>query len=193
MRGEDEDDEFLRRWREGEPGNKKDITEVLKEKDVTDDVKATLVPHWLADNDDFDLSNAFGIIDICVYNDRAIVVTWIDGSKTKAVRAVGDPFDLEAGLMVCYVKRLLKMLADISDLEPVNETKVYTSIRRHMMTAANKASRGRERMMRYQAREKASEEKRKRKLAEKDERRKAKRLEEVKTTVMEVLKELRIK
>lgn len=48
-----------------------------------------------------------GIADVKVYNDRAVVVTFADGTSTKAVCDKDDTFCLETGITVCLMKKML--------------------------------------------------------------------------------------
>ena len=41
------------------------------------------------------------------YNDRAVVVTFGDGSRTRSVVQAGDSFDLDTGIAICLFKRAL--------------------------------------------------------------------------------------
>ena len=41
------------------------------------------------------------------YNDRAVVVTFGDGSRTRSVVQPGDSFDLDTGIAICLFKRAL--------------------------------------------------------------------------------------
>lgn len=47
------------------------------------------------------------IIDVKVINDKVIIVTFIDGTQTKAVCDNDDTFNLEVGIGICITKRLM--------------------------------------------------------------------------------------
>ena len=47
------------------------------------------------------------IIDVKVINDKVIIVTFIDGTQTKAVCNKDDTFNLEVGIGICITKRLM--------------------------------------------------------------------------------------
>jgi len=47
------------------------------------------------------------IIDVKVINDKVIIVTFIDGTQTKAVCDKDDTFNLEVGIGICITKRLM--------------------------------------------------------------------------------------
>lgn len=151
---------------------------------LDDEVSARKIvtPHYRGKDDP--PINEFDILDVKIYNTRAIVVTWGDGSKTKAVRSPSDPWDLEAGLMVCYFKRFLSVYDD--------PDRTYTLVRRGMLKAVDKAEKATVNKMKLEMAKNELEEKRKRKLAEKDARRKEKRLAEVRQIVEEAVKELRV-
>lgn len=44
---------------------------------------------------------------IDTYNDRVVKVTFVDGTFTKAVCSENDQFDLDVGITVCVIKRML--------------------------------------------------------------------------------------
>lgn len=47
------------------------------------------------------------IIDVKVINNKVIIVTFIDGTQTKAVCDKDDTFNLEVGIGICITKRLM--------------------------------------------------------------------------------------
>ena len=47
------------------------------------------------------------IAKIETYNDRVVKVTFADGTFTKAVCAVNDIFDIDVGITVCVMKKML--------------------------------------------------------------------------------------
>ena len=47
------------------------------------------------------------IIDVKVINDKVVIVTFIDGTQTKAVCDKDDTFNLEVGIGICITKRLM--------------------------------------------------------------------------------------
>lgn len=47
------------------------------------------------------------IVKIETYNDRVVKVTFADGTFTKAVCAVNDIFDIDVGITVCVMKKML--------------------------------------------------------------------------------------
>ena len=47
------------------------------------------------------------IIDVKVINDKVVIVTFIDGTQTKAVCVKDDTFNLEVGIGICITKRLM--------------------------------------------------------------------------------------
>lgn len=47
------------------------------------------------------------IIDVKVINKKVIIVTFIDGTQTKAVCDKDDTFNLEVGIGICITKRLM--------------------------------------------------------------------------------------
>ena len=47
------------------------------------------------------------IIDVKVINDKVVIVTFIDGTQTKAVCDKDDTFNLEVGIGICITKRLI--------------------------------------------------------------------------------------
>lgn len=47
------------------------------------------------------------IVDVKTINDKVIIVTFIDGTQTKAVCDKDDVFNLEVGIGICITKRLM--------------------------------------------------------------------------------------
>lgn len=47
------------------------------------------------------------IIDVKVINKKVVIVTFVDGTKTKAVCDKDDTFNLEVGIGICITKRLM--------------------------------------------------------------------------------------
>ena len=47
------------------------------------------------------------IIDVKVINEKVVIVTFIDGTQTKAVCNKDDTFNLEVGIGICITKRLM--------------------------------------------------------------------------------------
>ena len=45
--------------------------------------------------------------DVAVYNNKVVKVTFTDGSFTKAVCSDGDVFNLDTGITICLMKRIL--------------------------------------------------------------------------------------
>lgn len=41
------------------------------------------------------------------YNDRVVLIRWGDGTFTKAVCSPNDKFDIDVGIQVCYLKKLI--------------------------------------------------------------------------------------
>lgn len=47
------------------------------------------------------------IVDVKTINDKVVIVTFIDGTQTKAVCDKDDVFNLEVGIGICITKRLM--------------------------------------------------------------------------------------
>ena len=47
------------------------------------------------------------IEDICVYNDRVVIMKFKDGTYTKAECTENDFFDLDMGLLICFIRKAL--------------------------------------------------------------------------------------
>ena len=47
------------------------------------------------------------IEDICIYNDRAVIIKFKDGTYTKAECTENDCFDLDMGLLICFIRKAL--------------------------------------------------------------------------------------
>lgn len=47
------------------------------------------------------------IKDICVYNDRVVIMKFKDGTYTKAECTENDCFDLDMGLLICFIRKAL--------------------------------------------------------------------------------------
>jgi len=47
------------------------------------------------------------IVDVKTINDKVVIVTFIDGTQTKAVCDKDDTFNLEVGIGICITKRLM--------------------------------------------------------------------------------------
>ena len=61
------------------------------------------------------------IVNIEMYNDRVVKVTFDDGSFTKSVCQENDIFDLDVGITICLIKKML-------DTGKGNGTKIYNNI-----------------------------------------------------------------
>ena len=71
------------------------------------------------------------VANVEIYNDRAIKMTFIDGTFTKAVCSENDNFDLDVGITICAMKRLLGTNSD-------NATKMYNRFIRHVHSVMEK-------------------------------------------------------
>lgn len=67
------------------------------------------------------------------YNDRVVKVTFIDGTFTKAVCSENDNFDLDMGITICSMKRLLGTNSD-------NATREYNRFINHVHSVMEKNS-----------------------------------------------------
>lgn len=47
------------------------------------------------------------IDDICIYNDHAVIIKFKDGTYTKAECTENDCFDLDMGLLICFIRKAL--------------------------------------------------------------------------------------
>ena len=65
------------------------------------------------------------------YNDRVVKVTFIDGTYTKAVCSENDNFDLDVGITICAMKRLLGTNNE-------NATKHYNQFIDHVQSVMEK-------------------------------------------------------
>lgn len=65
------------------------------------------------------------------YNDRVVKVTFIDGTFTKAVCSENDNFDLDVGITICAMKRLLGTNSD-------NATREYNRFINHVHSVMKK-------------------------------------------------------
>lgn len=65
------------------------------------------------------------------YNDRVVKVTFIDGTFTKAVCSENDNFDLDVGITICAMKRLLGTNSD-------NATREYNRFINHVHSVMEK-------------------------------------------------------
>ena len=63
------------------------------------------------------------IVDVKTINDKVVIVTFIDGTQTKAVCDKDDTFNLEIGIGICITKRLM------SDDEQTGNTMFNKTIR----------------------------------------------------------------
>lgn len=103
--------------------------------------KPAMLPFWVV--------NVNQIADVTVYNDRVVKVTFADGSFTKAVCSANDIFDLDTGITVCLLKKVL-------ETEAGNGTKVYNNLLRgiHNMMEQKEKAKEAERKAKIEAREK---------------------------------------
>ena len=99
-----------------------------------------------------------GIVGIDTYNDRVVIIRFFDGTFSKAVCAENDDFDLDTGISICLMKRML-------DKDSKKATRKYNQ----MIADAKKAEESRQK-----ARKKAKEAEKERKLKEQERQRKAK-------------------
>lgn len=53
------------------------------------------------------VNNVPKILDVKVINNKVVIVTFIDGTQTKAVCDKDDTFNLEVGIGICITKRLI--------------------------------------------------------------------------------------
>lgn len=53
------------------------------------------------------VNNVPEIIDVKVINEKVVIITFIDGTQTKAVCDKDDTFNLEVGIGICITKRLM--------------------------------------------------------------------------------------
>lgn len=116
-----------------------------------------------------------GIIDIRVFNDRAVQVTFADGSQTKCVCGKDETFDLYEGLAFCLFKRFLGK--DTGH-------KHFNDLMRYAMKKLDEQEKNKKREAEIKAETKRHEEKMKRQA----QRRKAKKREEKISMMVEALK-----
>lgn len=55
----------------------------------------------------YTVNNVPKILDVKVINNKVVIVTFIDGTQTKAVCDKDDTFNLEVGIGICITKRLM--------------------------------------------------------------------------------------
>ncbi len=94
--------------------------ETLKELGIfmcTDATKPQTKPRWI--------NNLPAVKKVEVYNNRVVKVTFIDDTFTKSVCSENDNFDLDVGITICALKRLLGTNSD-------NATKHYNQFIEHV-------------------------------------------------------------
>ena len=72
-----------------------------------------------------------GVEKVETYNNRVVKVTFIDGTYTKAVCSENDNFDLDMGITICAMKRLLGTNSE-------NATKHYNQFINHVHSVMEK-------------------------------------------------------
>ena len=102
------------------------------------------------------------IIDVKVISNKVVIVTFIDGTSTKAVCDKDDTFNLEVGIGICITKRLMS-----------NDEKTGNSMFNKAIKDALKVMKGNEQL--EQAQKEFEEEKKR--IVEKIKRKKEKRAE----------------
>lgn len=90
------------------------------------------------------------ISDVQTYNDRVVKVTFADGTFTKSVCSENDKFDLDVGITICLVKRM--MAGD----HPEEATKKYNNLIRniHAMMKEKEIAKAEERKLKEQRKRK---------------------------------------
>lgn len=77
------------------------------------------------------------VVDVQTYNDRVVKLTFTDGTFTKAVCGKNDIFDLDTGITICLIKKMLgnnghkkynDLLRNIHKLMELNEERKQTAI-----------------------------------------------------------------
>ena len=123
------------------------------------------------------------VTDVTVYNDRVVKVTFADGSFTKAVCSENDIFDLDTGITVCLLKKVLGN-------ESNDGTKVYNNLLRgiHNMMEQKEKAKEAERKAKIEAKEK-----RKKAKARKERRKQEARNDQIDTIAFAVQKALKKK
>lgn len=87
--------------------------------DIPDEVKKILgIQTKGPDNKPVWINGLPAVKKVETYNDRVVKVTFIDGTYTKAVCSENDNFDLDVGITICGMKRLLGTNSD-------NATRAY--------------------------------------------------------------------
>ena len=88
-------------------GMEKDISNKEKE---NDGMKKTVVtkPTGKPAEPTFKYEDTYGIAKVEVFNDRAVKMTFDDGTYVSAVCAKNDVFNLDVGITICLAKRMMR-------------------------------------------------------------------------------------
>lgn len=111
---------------------------------------------YLKDNkkENKDMEKSFVVTKVDVYNNRAVKLTFSDGTFTKAVCSDGDTFSLDVGITICMIKKMMgsssaynKAMKDIHKLmernkkaeEKAREEEKARKLKREKILAKKKA------------------------------------------------------
>ena len=101
-----------------------------------------------------DMKKSFTVTKVDVYNNRAVKLTFSDGTFTKAVCSDGDTFSLDVGITICMIKKMMgsssvynKAMKDIHKLmkrnmkaeEKAKEEEKARKLKREKILAKKKA------------------------------------------------------
>lgn len=114
------------------------------------------------------------IKDIIVYNDKAVVVEFADGTKEKATLHPEDNFSVECGISICITKKLM------------GGSSIYNKIIDHAIKVKNQCDKARGK----KAKEVTEREEIKKRRAEKNKAKKEARQKNLKESIRKVIMEL---
>ena len=114
------------------------------------------------------------IKDIIVYNDKAVVVEFTDGTKEKATLHPEDNFSVECGISICITKKLM------------GGSSIYNKIIDHALKVKNQCDKARDKKIK----ETAEREEVKKRRAEKKKAKKETKRESLKESIRKVIMEL---
>ena len=102
------------------------------------------------------MANKFCVTDVITHNNRVVIVKFSDGSFTKSVCSANDKFDLDVGITICVLKRLL-------DVKNENPTRRYNNLIRDIHKMMDKRKEEKEELLRAKKERREKEEKRQKK------------------------------
>lgn len=121
---------------------------------------------WLPKNQVDCCGGIPAVLGVDTYNDRVVLVRFVDGTFTKAVCAENDTFDRDTGISICLMKRML-------DRDSKKATRKYNQLIANAKKAEEDRQRKNKKLKEITKNRKLKEQERQRKAKEKKARKQA--------------------